>query len=108
LVVQSQEDRALYADAVIMITLHPFFNIIRRVINSLIHIPCAGAGGEFQHFGIVFNRVADPLFFEGDHFPEQIRFPLFILRQRVVHNKETVVIDSRKFLNHFVEGAGAE
>ena len=79
--VQAEQDGALHADAVVVITFDAVADIVRGVEDRLIDIPGAGLGGQVEHFGVVFDGVAAPLLLQGDHLPEQIHFPCDILGQ---------------------------
>ena len=81
LVVEAQQDGALDADAVVVVTLDALADVVRGVVDGLIDVPGAGLCGQVEHLRIVLDGVADPLLFEGDHLAKEIHLPLLVLGQ---------------------------
>ena len=81
LIVQSEQDGALHSDAVVVVALHTFLDIVAGVIDSLIDIPCTGIVGQLEHLVVVLNGVADPFLLERSNGTKQLFLPLLVLRQ---------------------------
>ena len=81
LVVEAQQDGALDADAVVVVTFDALADVVRSVVDGLIDVPGAGLCGQVEHLRIVLDGVADPLLFEGDHLAKEIHLPLLVLGQ---------------------------
>ena len=108
LAIDTEQDRSLYSDAMIMVTFHTLLDIIRRIVDGLIHIPGAGLCRQIKHFRVIFDRMTDPFLLERNHFAEEFHLPFFILSQRVVDDKQAIVFDRGKVFDHLIDRARAE
>ena len=59
-------------------------------------------------FGLVLDGMAAPVFLQGDHLAEEVKLPLRVLRQGIVHDEEPVVVYQRDFLDRLIDGTGPE
>ena len=82
--------------------------MIRGVEDRLVDVPGPGLGGQIEHLGLVFDGVAAPLFLQRDHLPEQVHFPLGVLGQGIVHDKQAVVVDGGHLGHGLVDGSRSE
>ena len=85
--VKSEEYGAFHHDAVIVVALDPFFDLVGGIENRLVNVPGPGLGRQVENLGFVFNGMRAPVFFQGDHFSEEIHFPFAVLRKGVIDNK---------------------
>ena len=98
-----EDDRALDADAALLQPFDPVPDIVRGVEDRLVHIPAAGFRSQVQDLVVVLDRMADPFLFERDQRPEQVLFPLVVLRHGVVHEEQAVVLDRGHLADHIVD-----
>ncbi len=103
MVVEAQKYGAFNANAVVVVAFHTFLDIVGGVVNSLIHVPCPCLRCEVEHLRVVLDGVAYPFLFQGNHLAEKVEFPLFVLRQRVIHDKQAVVVDAFEVGDGFVD-----
>ena len=108
LIVESQKDGTLYTDAIIVITLYTFLNIIGRIVYSLVYVPCTSLSRKIKNLGIVFDRMADPLLLKRGYCCKQFLLPLFVLSQGIIYNKQSVIVDACHILHNLIYGPGAE
>jgi len=106
--VQAQQDGALDPDAMVVVALDALPDGVRAVEDRLVYVPGPGPGGQIEHVRLVFDGVAAPFFLEGNHLPEEVPFPLGVLGQGVVHDKEAVVVDGGHLGNGLLDGPGTE
>jgi len=91
-----------------VIALNAIADKIGGIENSLINKPGSGLSGQIQNLVVLFNGMTAKLFFLRESFPEQINFPFFVLRQRVIDDKKPVIVDTDHFFDDFVKRTGTE
>ncbi len=65
--VQSQQDRPLHGDAVVVIAFDPVADVIRGVEDGLIDVPGPGLGGQVEDLVVLLDGMAAPLLLQRDH-----------------------------------------
>ena len=108
LVVEAEQNRAFHSDAVVVVAFHTFFDVIRCVVDGLIHVPSASFCCQIEHFGVVFDGVAYPFLLQRRDGGEELFLPFFVLCQRVIDDKQTVVVDACHVFHHLVDWTRAE
>ena len=91
-----------------MVAFYTFFDVIRGVVNGLIHVPSASFCCQIQHFRVVFDGVAYPFLLQRRDGCEELFLPFFILCQRVIDDKQTVVVDACHVFHHLIDRTRAE